>query len=70
MSKTLYVVPNSNGYGNWSIIRSGGAKVRDAQTQQTAVNTLRSPGSPGKKGDQVIVYGPRNREIVNNFTLS
>jgi len=69
MSVTYYVVPNSNGYGKWSIIRSGGAKVSDAQTQRTAVNRLRSSGNPGTKGDQVIVYGSRNQSIVENFKL-
>jgi len=69
MSVTYYVVPNSNGYGDWSIIRSGGAKVSDARTQNTAVNKLRRSGSPGTKGDQVIVYGSRNQAIVENFQL-
>ena len=69
MSSTFYVVPNSNGYGDWSIIRSGGAKVSDARTQETAKNKLRRGGSPGRKGDQVIVYGSRNQAIVENFTL-
>jgi len=67
---TYYVVPNTSGYGNWTIKRSGGIKIQDAQTQQTAVNTLRSNGSPGNQGDQIIVYGSQNQEIVDNFTLS
>ncbi len=66
---TYYVVPNDNGYGDWSILRSGGAKVQDAQTQQSAVNALRRSGSPGTTGDQVVVYGSRNNSIVDNFTL-
>lgn len=67
---TYYVVPDASGYGNWAIKKTGGIKVSDAQTQKTAVNNLRNSGSPGNKGDQVIVYGSRNQEIVENFTLS
>lgn len=70
MSKTFYVVPNENGYGDWRIITGGGRKIADAQTQSTAVNKLRRSGSPGKKGDRVIVYGSRNQSIVENFKLS
>jgi hypothetical protein len=66
---TYYVVPETNGYGDWAIKRSGGIKVSNAQTQKTAVNNLRSNGSPGKKGDTVTVYGSRNKQIVNQFTL-
>lgn len=66
---TYYVVPETHGYGDWAIKRSGGIKVQNAQTQSTAVNQLRGSG-PGTKGDQVIVYGSRNKEIVNQFTLS
>jgi len=69
MSKTYYVVPNSNGYGDWSIITGGGRKEADAQTQQTAINKLRRAGAPGLEGDQVIVYGNRKQSIVDNFTL-
>ena len=69
MSVTYYVVPNNAGYGDWSIIRSGGSKVADAQTQGTAVNRLRSSGSPGTKGDRVVVYGSRSNRIVDNFVL-
>jgi len=69
MGKTYYVVPNSNGYGDWSIVTSGGSKVADAQTQQTAVNKLRRGGSPGTKGDRVVVYGSQNNAIVDNFKL-
>jgi len=67
---TYYVVPETNGYGDWAIKRSGGIKVSNAQTQKTAVNNLRSNGSPGKKGDKVIVYGSQNQAIVENFKLS
>ena len=67
---TFYVVPETSGYGDWAIKKKGGYKVNDAQTQQTAVNNLRNSGSPGNKGDQVIVYGSRNQEIVDNFTLT
>jgi hypothetical protein len=66
---TYYVVPETNGYGDWAIKRSGGIKVQNAQTQSTAVNQLRGTG-PGKKGDQVIVYGNKKKGIVNQFTLS
>jgi len=66
---TFYVVPETNGYGDWAIKRRGGIKVSNAQTQKTAVNNLRSNGSPGKKGDTVTVYGSRNKQIVNQFTL-
>jgi len=64
-----YVVPDTSGYGNWAIKKKG-RKVQDAQTQQTAVNQLRRNGDPGTEGDQVTVYGSRQNQIVNNFTLS
>lgn len=67
---TYYVVPNENGYGDWSIVTSGGRKVRDAQTQDTAINELRSGGHPGTVGDRVVVYGSRKNQIVDNFILS
>lgn len=65
---TYYVVPETSGYGDWAIKKSGGTKVQNAQTQSTAVNQLRGSG-PGQKGDQVVVYGKRKNQIVNSFKL-
>jgi hypothetical protein len=66
---TFYVVPDDSGYGNWSIKNKTGRKVQNAQTQKTAVSTLRRDGSPGKTGDTVIVYGNRKNQIIERFTL-
>jgi len=65
---TFYVVPETNGYGDWAIKRSGGIKVSNAQTQATAVNSVRN--TYGSEGDQVYVYGSRKNEIVDSFTIS
>lgn len=65
---TYYVVPERNDYGDWAIKRSGGIKVSDAQTQSTAVNSVRN--TYGNEGDQVYVYGSRKNEIVDSFTIT
>lgn len=65
---TYYVVPEENGYGNWAVKRSGGLKVSNAQTQSTAISAVRN--QYGTQGDQVIVYGSRKNQIVDQFTLT
>jgi len=62
-----YVVPDSSGYGDWAI-KKNGMKVQNAQTQATAVNTVRN--QVGNKGDEVYVYGSRKNQIVNQFTIT
>jgi len=64
---TYYVVPEENGYGNWAVKRSGGIKVSNAQTQETAKSAVRN--KYGTEGDQVVVYGSQKNRIVDQFTL-
>jgi hypothetical protein len=67
---TYYIVPDESGYGSWAIKKGMGAiteKVSDAQTQKTAINSVRN--TYAETGDQVIVYGNRKNEIVDQFTL-
>lgn len=65
---TFYVVPDNQGYGSWAIKKEGQGKIANGQTQATATNSVRS--QYGKQGDQVYVYGSRNKQIVESFTIS
>lgn len=64
---TYYVVPDPSGYGDWAIKKKGRGKAQDAQTQNTAKNTVRN--QVAEQGDQVYVYGNRSNHIVDSFEV-
>lgn len=60
-----FVVPDQSGYGAWAI-KKNGRKVSNAQTQATAKNTAKRKAS---KGDEIVIYGSRNKQIVDSITV-